>query len=195
MLTLGANDVLAFSVHGLPELSSPPEGVRITLQGDLMFPLLGPVRIEGLNEAEAHALLTEELARYYKHPVLTLAVVERASKRFYLLGEFSQPGPQTMDRPMTALEAMSFGAGLTDGAMRDRVALIRRHGDGIEVHTFRHDVPDARGLVQVRPDDILFVGQTGAGRFADQVVPYLQGIGFTTSQIASLIIVADNLSD
>ena len=191
VMTLGPNDVLAFSVYGQPEISSPPEGVLVSLEGDLMVPLVGPVPVEGLSQRDAHARITEALARFFQDPVLTLNVVERRSKRFYLLGEFNQPGAYAMDRTLTAAEAMTFGAGLRDGAKRSRVALIRPQDDGLEVHFFNHLTPGARSFVQVRPGDIIFVSQSGAGRFSDQVTPYLQGLGFATSQIASLIIVAD----
>jgi polysaccharide export outer membrane protein len=191
LLTLGPNDVLSFGVYGQPEISSPPEGVLVSLEGDLMVPLVGPVPVEGLSQREAHERITAALARFYKDPVLTLNVIERGSKRFHLLGEFHQPGSFPMDLPLTALEAMAFGGGLQDGARRDRVALIRPQADGLEVHFFDHATPDEGSLVQVLPGDVIFVGQTGAGRFSDQVVPFLQGLGFATSQIASLIIVSD----
>lgn len=192
LMTLGPTDVLAFSVYGKPELSSPPDGVQVSLEGDLMVPLVGPVQVAGLTQREAHRTITEALERFFQDPVLTLNVVERRSRRFFLLGEFEQPGSFPMDRNLTALEAMTFGGPLRDGALRDRVALMRPQEDGIEVHFFDHESPGPDSLVQVHPGDLIFVSQSGAGRFADQVVPYLQGLGFATSQIASLIIVADN---
>lgn len=191
LLTLGPNDVLAFSVYGQPELSSPEEGVLVSLEGDLMVPLVGPVPVEGLSQREAHEKITTALAAFYTDPVLTLNVVERRSKRFFLLGEFNQPGTYSMDTTLTVMEAMTQGRGLTSGAKRDRIALIRPQADGVEVHFFDQDTPDADSLVQVHPGDVIFASQSGAGRFTDQVVPFLQGIGFATSQIASLIIVAD----
>lgn len=192
-LTLGPGDRVAVALHGEKDVRTPPEGSAITAAGNLILPVVGPVAIAGLTEEEALERLTEAFAHYYREPRLSFAVTGRTSKRFYLLGEVTHPGPKTLDRALTALEALSLGDGLKPGANHDRIALIRRHEDGVEVHLFSEATPDAEGLVQVLPGDLVFVAQSGAGRFQDQVVPYLQGVGFTTSQIASLIIVADRL--
>lgn len=192
-LTLGPGDRIAVALHGQQDVRTPPDGSAITAAGNLILPVVGPVHIAGLTEEEALRKLTEEFARFYREPRLSFTVMERSSKRFFVLGAVSHPGPKTMDRALTALEALSFGDGLAPTANHERIALIRRHEDGVEVHLFSAETPDAEGLVQILPDDLLFVARSGAGRFQEQVVPYLQGVGFTTSQIASLIIVADRL--
>lgn len=192
LISLGANDVLTLAVFGQPEMSSPlNEGLRVSTEGYLSVPLAGPVRVAGLTVEEAQQAVTEALKRYLKQPAVSLSVMEHASKRFYLFGEVEQPGPQVMDRPLTALEALSMGKGLTEGANRKRVALIRKHGDGVEVHFFSAATPGVDGLVQVNPEDLVFVMQTGSGRFRDKALPILQGLGFSINQIASLILIAD----
>jgi hypothetical protein len=86
------------------------------------------------------------------------------------------------------------GGGLLPGANRLRSFLIRRRGVGeMEVIAFNAETPGPDGLVQVRSGDVLFVQKSGVGTFSENVVPYLQGMGLTMSQIASLALAYDRL--
>jgi hypothetical protein len=72
--------------------------------------------------------------------------------------------------------------------------IIRRHGQkGQEVIPFDMDSPGSEGMVQVRAGDMIFIPRTGADRFREEATPYLQGIGFTLAQIASVALAYDRL--
>ncbi len=192
--TLGPNDLVHVSVFGQPDFTPPATGVRVAPDGTLSLPLLGAVPVEGLSAEEARRTIEAGLERYLKAPSVSVSVLEHASRRFFLFGEVQEPGPYPMDGPLTALEALSFGGGFASGAKRDRVALIRPHGEGeLEVLTFNARTPGPDGLVQVLPGDFLFVSQSGAGRFSADVLPYLQGFGFTLSQLSALALAYDRL--
>jgi polysaccharide export outer membrane protein len=192
--TLGPNDLVHVSVLGQPELSSPSSGIRVAPDGSLSMPLLGAVPVNGLSAEEARRVIEAGLGEYLKKPSVSVSVVEYSSRRFYLFGEVKKPGPYAMDRPITALEALTFGEGLASGAFRERAVIVRRHGaNEVEVIPFNAEVPGPDGLVQVRPDDFLFVAKSRVGNFSEDVMPYLQGLGFTLSQVASIALAYDRL--
>ena len=194
--TLGPNDLIQVAVYGQPELSSPPTGVRISPDGTLGLPLAGPIQLAGLTPSEAAKTVETALSAYLKRPAASVSVMEYISRRFYLFGEVKNTGPFPMDRPISALEALSFGGGLLSSANRTQAMIIRRHGrDDIEVIPFNAETPGPDGLVQVRTDDFVFVQKSGVGDFTENITPYLQGTGFTVNQIASLALAYDRLYD
>jgi polysaccharide export outer membrane protein len=192
--TLGPNDLIQVAVYGQPELTSPPTGVRIAPDGTLSLSLTGPIAVAGLTPGAAAKTIEGALAAHLLRPAVSVSVVEYTSRRFYLFGEVKNTGPFPMDRPITALEALSMGGGILVGANREEVVIIRRHGaEDIEVIAFNAQTPGPDGLVQVRSEDLVFVQKSGVGSFAESVLPYMQGTGFTLSQIASLALAYDRL--
>ncbi len=192
--TLGPNDLVHLTVFGQPGYSLPPTGVRVAPDGTLAVPMLGSVSVAGKSADQVRQLVEASLAEYLREPAVTVAVMEYSSRRFYLFGEIKQPGPIPMDRPISALEGLAMGGGFQPGANRETVVLMRRHGDDdVEVIPFNAETPGPDGLVQVRPDDFLFVGKAGVGVFTESVQPYLEGAGYTISQVASLALAYDRL--
>lgn len=194
MFQLGRNDQVHLAVYGHPQFTSPDGGVRIAPDGTLSVPLLGGVKVLGKTVEEARLNIQTRLAEFLIEPSVTLSVVEYSSRRFYLFGEVNKAGPYVMDRPITALEALSMGEGFMTGANRETVVILRRHDeDDVEVIQFNAEIPGPDGLVQVHPDDLLFVSRNGVGNFSERVLPYLQGLGFTLSQMTSLTLAIDRL--
>jgi polysaccharide biosynthesis/export protein len=194
--TLGPNDLIQVAVFGQPEFSSPPTGVRIAPDGSLSLPLVGSIQVAGMTPSAAAAELETALSTELLRPSVSLSVVEYTSRRFYLFGELKNTGPIPMDRPITALEALSMGGGLLPGANSTQAMIIRKQGaDDIEVIAFNAETPGPDGLVQVRSEDLVFVQKSGVGSFTENVTPYLQGTGYTVNQIASLALAYDRLYD
>jgi polysaccharide export outer membrane protein len=194
LFTLGPNDLLYVAVFGQPEASPPPTGVRVAPDGTLSLPLVGTVEVEGRSPDELRQVIEAGLTRYLREPSVSVAVMEYASRRYFVFGEVKDPGPKVMDRPVSALEALAMGGGFKAGANRERVVIMRRHGDSdVEVIPFNGETPGPDGLVQVRPDDFVFIGQAGVGVFSESIQPYLQGAGYTMSQIASVALAYDRL--
>ncbi|MCH2110901.1 MAG: polysaccharide export protein, partial [Polyangiaceae bacterium] len=194
--TLGPNDLIQVAVFGQPELSSPPTGVRVATDGTLSLPLTGPISIGGMTTGDAAKAIESALATYLQRPAVSVSVVEYISRRFYIFGEVKNTGPFPMDRPITALEALSMSGGLLPSANSTQAVIIRRVGsEDVEVFAFNAETPGLDGLAQVRSEDFIFVQKSGAGSFSESVLPYLQGVGFTLSQLASFALAFDRISN
>lgn len=194
IFTLGPNDLVHVTVAGKPELSSPPTGVRVSPDGTLSIPEAGAVRVADLMPAGAAEAIEAALGKVLRRPpAVAVSLLELSARRFHVFGAVKQPGPRTFDRPTTALEGLAAGGGITSGARPTETVIIRPHGTEVEVIPFDGDTPGPDGLVQLLPGDLVFVPRSGADRFREEATPYLQGVGLTLSQIASLALAYDRL--
>lgn len=192
---LGPGDRVAVTVFAHPESSTPAEGARLDLSGRLDLPLIGPLVLAGLTEDEARARITTELRQYLREPRVSLQLVEAAGRRVYVLGEVDEPGPHVLDRPLTALQALSLAGGFRPGADRQKVALLRGGRDALEVTFFDAATPGPDGMIPVQPDDLIFVRLSGAGSFRDQILPIVQSLVPPFTALVTLVLAADRLND
>ena len=193
--TLGPNDLVHLVVIGQPEISSPAGGLRIAPDGTLGVPMAGAVQITGMLPQEAAKTIEAALGKSLRNPSVSLSVISYVSRQYFLFGAIDEPGPKSFDRPTTALEAASQGGRILPGARRSQSVIIRRHDqEEIEVIPFNMDTPGADGMVQIRAGDMVFIPRTGANRFQEEATPFLQGIGLTLGQIASVALAYDVLS-
>lgn len=178
---IGSGDVLSIVVWDHPELAaglaaSPTAdpsstamnpntgagaaapGFVVDHLGRIQFPLAGLLKVEGLTEEQARALLTSKLAKYLANPNVTLRVQAYRSKRVYLDGEVRQPGLQAInDIPMTLVEALNRAGGLLPTADQSRIVLERGE------QRYRIDLRELvqkninPGLVMLSPGDVVRV--------------------------------------
>lgn len=194
-LTLGPGDRVAVKVLLHPEISTVEAGVLLDPAGQIDLATTGPVSLLGLTVAEARARLTDEFARYVRDPRVSLSLLELASRRVYVFGEVDRPGAYVLDRPLSALQALTLAGGFRPGADRDQVALLRGTRAALEVHYFDAATPGPDGMVAVQPDDFLFVRLSGAGTFRDQILPIVQSLVPPITGLASVVLVADKLGE
>jgi len=192
---LACDDVLRVEIFLHPELSTGELGRRIDFDGNLDLPLLGPMPLVGLTVSEAREVLRAGAERYVKEPSVALTVVAYAPRLVYVLGEVTATGAYEIDAPTTALQALTKAGGLTRLADREEIVLLRVVDDQLAVHVFDAATPDERGLFPVEAGDLIFVRESGAGTFQQQIMPYLQGIAPPFTAVASLFLVADELGN
>lgn len=141
--TIGSSDVISIVVYDHPELlpnagavisqSADPTGISaapgfiVGADGQIAFPLVGRLKVEGLTEIEASDLLRQRLARVIKDPQVSVRINSFRSRRAYVDGEVRTPGTQIFtDVPMTLPEAINRAGGMTAAADRSSVALTRK---------------------------------------------------------------------
>jgi polysaccharide biosynthesis/export protein len=142
--TIGPSDVIGIIVYDHPELlpnagavisqQSDPTGISaapgfiVGADGQVTFPYVGRVKIEGLTEIEAAELFTRRLARVIKDPQVTVRIQSFRSRRAYVEGEVRVSGTQIFtDVPMTLSEAINRAGGITANGDRSFVTLTRNN--------------------------------------------------------------------
>lgn len=140
--TIGPSDVVNIVVYDHPELlpnagavisqSADPTGISsapgfiVGADGQISYPFIGRVKVEGLTEIEASDLLQRRLARYIKEPQVAVRINSFRSRRAYVEGEVRLPGTQIFtDVPMTLPEAINRAGGITANGDRSFVTLTR----------------------------------------------------------------------
>ena len=171
---LGPGDVLRADVRGQLELSTPAEGTALDGTGALHLPAVGAVPLAGRSIKEAHVAIERAFESIMHDPDVTVTLLRAEANKYFVLGQIQEPGPQPMTGPVTALEGLTAGGFFLNAADRSQVFLVRPHRDKLEVHTFDAETPDANGLVQLHPGDILFVRRRGTQRFQEEFLPLLQ---------------------
>lgn len=140
--TIGPGDVVGILVYDHPELlpnagavisqQVDPTGVSVapgfivSATGEISFPYIGKVRLQGLTEIESADLITRRIADYIRDPQVTVRIQAFRSRRAYVEGEVRTPGLQIFtDVPMTLAEAISRSGGITANGDRSAVSLTR----------------------------------------------------------------------
>jgi polysaccharide export outer membrane protein len=140
--TIGPGDVIGVIVYEHPELlpsagavisqQADPTGVNVapgfivSSGGEISFPYIGRIKLEGLTEISSSDLITKRLAEYIKDPQVTVRIQSFRSRRAYVEGEVKNPGLQIFtDVPMTLAEAISRSGGITTNGDRAFVTLTR----------------------------------------------------------------------
>ncbi|SDG18457.1 polysaccharide biosynthesis/export family protein [Paraburkholderia phenazinium] len=140
---LGIGDVLEITVWDHPELaaalgaqqqsttraSDPMAGFIIDQRGNLSFPYIGTLHVEGLRTDEVQRALSERLGQVFVRPQVTVRIASFRSQQVYVDGEVHVPGPQPInDIPMTLYDAVSRAGGFSPTADQSRMVLVR---DGV----------------------------------------------------------------
>lgn len=128
--------------------------------GNIDFPLLGTLHVEGLNRHGVAELIKREIIsrELVKDPVVT---VEYLNAKISVLGDVRNPGDYLIERDnMTILQALSAAGDLNITGLRDNVLVVREE-NGKDV-AYRVNLTDTKSLMQspayyLRQNDIVYV--------------------------------------
>jgi polysaccharide export outer membrane protein len=99
--------------------------------GNIDFPVLGSMKIEGFSPEETKVLLKEKLADYLKNPIINIRL-----KNFTvtILGQVNRPGTYPVNgEQITIFEAIGLAGDLTIKGMRENIKVIRDF-NGVKVY-------------------------------------------------------------
>lgn len=93
-------------------------------QGEIVFPVLGTLKVGGMTTQETSELIVGKLERYLKErPIVTVRLV---NYKISVIGEVSRPGVYTVNNEqVNVFEAVAMAGDLTIYGKRDNVRIIR----------------------------------------------------------------------
>lgn len=100
-------------------------GYTVDSKGDIDFPVLGSLHVEGMTREQIAAYIKQELQSHdlIKNPVVT---VEFMNLSVAVMGEVNNPGRYSIDKDnVTILDALSRAGDLTIYGKRERVLVLR----------------------------------------------------------------------
>lgn len=168
---IGIPDVLSINVPDHPDLSGSYE---VRPDGNISFPLLKDVYVEGLTPMQLSDYLMKELERYVKKVEVLVTVTGLYSKTVYL-GSRSQTSLRAyrFTGDMTVVDLIAMQGGYTKLDYSSRMRLMRDNPERREVYRIRFDHilrGDFKTNVLVKNRDILYIPSTlwaEIGFFAD----------------------------
>lgn len=111
---VGPGDILKVDVYGDSDLSGL---VTVQHSGDISFPLLGDVPINGMTAREVQTKLVELLAKdYLVDPQVIINIKEHRSQWVTLVGEVIRPGKYYLQGSKTMLDLLTEAGGFTTRA-------------------------------------------------------------------------------
>ena len=91
--------------------------------GNIDFPVLGTIKLTGLNRIQATTLLKDMLKEYVINPIVVLRIV---NFKITVMGEVARPGRFIIpNERITILEALGLAGDLTIQAKRDNILVVR----------------------------------------------------------------------
>jgi polysaccharide export outer membrane protein len=157
--TLAAGDVIRVSYPGAPELNTVQ---KIMANGKVSLPNVGDVSAQGKSVATFQSQLTGLYQAHLQNPTVVVALEEVAAC-VYVSGEVNQPGKVSLDRPMTAFEAIMESGGFSKLANPKQVVVVRNKDGKSERYVL--NLSDtlsgaSSSPFYLRPYDVVYVKQT-----------------------------------
>lgn len=133
----------------------------VNRMGDINFPVLGDLHIEGMNRYEVAEYIEKRLqdANLVKDPIVT---VEFANTGISIVGEVSKAGRYEFNKDqLTIIDAIAMAGDLTINAERKNILVMRKKDDGRQ-EGYRVDLTDMKNLSQspvyyLQQEDVIYV--------------------------------------
>lgn len=119
------SNILFASVPSNPTMNGvyEREGYRINEGGNIKFPVLGQVKLEGLTLSQAQVLLENDLGKYVNDAIVNIKFL---NFRVTVIGEVNHPSTFSVtNEKINLLEALGLAGDMTGYGKRENVLVIR----------------------------------------------------------------------
>jgi polysaccharide export outer membrane protein len=155
---IGPGDVIAIQVYGEASLTGE---YPVSSSGELDFPLIGVIGIDGLTTSEVSALLRDRLTQgYLNKPHITVSVSTYASQPVQVLGAVAKPGLYYLQGPTTVLQILSIAGGVENEGVNE--IRVTRGGDNGEIIALPYErlLTLGANATPLEAGDVVFVPQS-----------------------------------
>lgn len=191
-------DMFQLSVYNQPTLTT---NLLIAPDGTASMPLVGILKLGGMNLEDATSLIELKLSRFLRSPLVTLSPTSVSGYYFTISGRVLKPGNYTVSLGQTKLlDAIAFSGGFQVGSFHgDTVELadldnayIKRNGKKLPVD-FRklvyegddlNNIPILNGdyiyIPSTMNGSIIFLGEVGSNTYVgfSEGMTLLQGLAY-----------------
>ncbi|MDE5842117.1 MAG: polysaccharide biosynthesis/export family protein [Muribaculaceae bacterium] len=148
------------SATGYPSTTEGLGAYTVSPEGNIDFPVLGSIHVEGMSRSEVAGFIKGELMgrNLIKDPTVT---VEFVNSGVSVLGEVKTPGRYTFNRDqITILDAIAIAGDLDIQGNRENVRVLRKEGNETKVYVV--DLTSGKDLYKspafyLNQDDIIYV--------------------------------------
>jgi polysaccharide export outer membrane protein len=133
-------------------------GYTLDDDGIVDLPLVGELKIVGMNVKEAKLAIEEKMEKYVNKDNYYVRV-RLGGIRYSALGEFNRPGKYTiLQNRVTIFEAIANAGDMTTLAKRNEILIIRQYPDGSRTYTvdLLSDNIKNSEFFFIRPNDLIY---------------------------------------
>jgi polysaccharide export outer membrane protein len=156
--TIGTDDVLSIVFWRDKDMSAD---VVVRPDGKISLPLLNDVDAAGLTPEQLRAKLTEAASKFVTDPNATVVVKEIKSRKVFITGNVTKPGPYPLNGEMTVLQLVAVAGGLLEYADAKNIMVMRTESGRPQSFKFNYnDVTHQKHLEQnisLKPGDTVVV--------------------------------------
>lgn len=161
---LQPEDVVQINVYEEPELTV---AVRVSPSGEIVYPLLGTLKVSGYTVAKLRDELIRLLeADYLVSPQVQVFIQSYHSRSVSVTGSVSKPGSYQIPagKQITMMQVIAMAGGFTKAAAVQKVRIIRSEGGKpVTITVNANDIikrGDKNKDVEVQPNDVIFVPES-----------------------------------
>jgi polysaccharide export outer membrane protein len=132
-------------------------GYLVNSEGEINFPQLGKIKVEGKTTQDIQDILEEKLSEFIKSPTVIVRII---NYKFTIQGEVREPGTfEIIEENMTLPQAIGFAGDLTINGRRDNVLIYRQEGGNRKVKRIDLTQTDWMNTEYffVKPNDLIYV--------------------------------------
>ena len=138
--------------------------VKVTPEGTVSLPAIGHVKAQGLTLPELQRELNERYRAEVKGIEVIPALIQRAPRYVYVLGEVAAPGRFELTGPTTVIQALAMAGSWNVGAHLKQIVIFRRGDDWrllatvVDLHAALHGKqPCPAGEIWLSDSDVVIV--------------------------------------
>lgn len=143
----------------MPESEVREKGYRVDVDGNIDFPILGKLNIEGMTVGQVTKFIRDKIieGNYIKEPLVS---IEFLNFKYTILGAVGHTGTFNVEGDrITLIEAIAKAGDLSTKARIDRVTVIREEGGERKMYTHdlrKREIFDSPAFY-LRQNDIVYV--------------------------------------
>lgn len=129
---IGSDDLLRIAVFEHPELSLD---VRVSKTGNITFPLLGEIPVNGLSAHDLEQVLIRKLDEggFVHRAQASVLITDYQSQKVAVMGQVMKPGQYALTTTSHALDALALAGGPVTGSAADEAMLVRANGSRVTI--------------------------------------------------------------
>ncbi|WQE76421.1 SLBB domain-containing protein [Vibrio alfacsensis] len=157
--TVGPGDEIVIQLFGKENTTNR---LRVSREGVINFPSLGPVQVAGMTFSEVRDSLNQRVREQMIGVRSDISLGEMRTMQIFVMGDAYKPGAYTVSALTTISQAIYYSGGFSEsGALRN--VQLKRNGQVIRKLDM-YDLllrGDARNDVRLLPGDVVFIGAVG----------------------------------
>lgn len=119
---IGPGDLVSVRVWNSDQMTAKQ---RVRPDGTLALFFIDSLRVAGKTPSAVGSEIAQRLDGVFVAPRVSVVVEESEASAITLLGEVQRPGTYHITRPLSVLEGLALGSGLTEYARRNRIFVLR----------------------------------------------------------------------